>query len=121
MSVKTDNPSSIPGQLKILAQSVRNFCSSNRPASAMECYICDICIEQFDLGERLPKVLACGHTLCLSCVRRLPDRRCPTCRREFDSPPEALPNTFALLPFLQGPRLDSVVPPSARTFQVAAE
>lgn len=78
----------------------------------MECYICDICIEQFDVGERLPKVLACGHTLCLSCVRRLRDRRCPTCRREFDSPPEALPNTFALLPFLQGPRLDRA--PAAR-------
>ncbi|XP_026289411.2 uncharacterized protein LOC113214308 [Frankliniella occidentalis] len=68
---------------------------------------CDICTEQFDGAERLPKSMPCGHTACLQCLRRLPDCSCPTCRRDFNGPPEGLPNNFTVLKFLEGRRLDS--------------
>ncbi|XP_052124753.1 uncharacterized protein LOC127749671 [Frankliniella occidentalis] len=56
---------------------------------------------------RLPKVLPCGHTACLQCLRRLPDNSCPTCRRDFNSPPEELITNFLVLKLLEGVRLDS--------------
>ncbi|XP_026278689.1 uncharacterized protein LOC113206676 isoform X2 [Frankliniella occidentalis] len=67
---------------------------------------CDICTERFDSAERLPKVLLCGHTACLQCLRRLPDSSCPTCRRNFNGPPEGLITNFILLKS-EGVRLDS--------------
>ncbi|XP_026290056.2 uncharacterized protein LOC113214794 [Frankliniella occidentalis] len=68
---------------------------------------CNLCAELFDGAERLPKVLPCGHTACLQCLRRLPDRGCPTCRRDFHGPTEELPSNFFLLQLLQGARLHS--------------
>ncbi|XP_026294191.1 uncharacterized protein LOC113218176 [Frankliniella occidentalis] len=68
---------------------------------------CDICTEHFDGAERLPKSLPCGHTVCLQCLGRLPDRRCPTCRQDFNGPPDGLPTNFMVLRFLKRRRLDS--------------
>ncbi|XP_052124719.1 uncharacterized protein LOC113206702 isoform X1 [Frankliniella occidentalis] len=68
---------------------------------------CDICSERFDGAERLPKVLPCGHTACLQCLRRLPDSCCPTCRRYFNRPPERLVAKFLAMKLLEGVRLDS--------------
>ncbi|XP_026287463.1 E3 ubiquitin-protein ligase TRIM32-like [Frankliniella occidentalis] len=67
---------------------------------------CDICTERFDGAERLPKVLPCGHTACLQCMRRLPDSSCPTCRQDFIGPPEGLPANFLALRMLEGVRQD---------------
>ncbi|XP_052122274.1 uncharacterized protein LOC113212093 isoform X1 [Frankliniella occidentalis] len=67
---------------------------------------CDLCTEHLDGAERVPKVLPCGHSACIQCLRRLPDARCPTCRRDFTGPPEGLPTNFLALKLLEGRRLD---------------
>ncbi|XP_052124729.1 uncharacterized protein LOC113206702 isoform X8 [Frankliniella occidentalis] len=68
---------------------------------------CDICSERFDGAERLPKVLPCGHTACLQCLRRLPDSCCPTCRRDFNGPPVQLITNFLALKLVEEAKLDS--------------
>ncbi|XP_026285407.2 uncharacterized protein LOC113211298 isoform X3 [Frankliniella occidentalis] len=68
---------------------------------------CDICVDLFDDAELLPKVLPCGHTVCLQCLRRLPDRSCPTCRRDFVGSSEELPTNFTVLQALQQGKQDS--------------
>ncbi|XP_052122277.1 uncharacterized protein LOC113212093 isoform X3 [Frankliniella occidentalis] len=67
---------------------------------------CDLCTEHLDGAERVPKVLPCGHSACIQCLRRLPDARCPTCRRDFNGPPDALPTNFLALKLLEERRLD---------------
>ena len=42
---------------------------------------CSICMEQFDEGQRPPKVLPCGHTYCLRCLLALQDSVCPADRK----------------------------------------
>ncbi|KAK3928889.1 E3 ubiquitin-protein ligase TRIM32 [Frankliniella fusca] len=56
---------------------------------------CSVCQEDYNEEERVPKVLPCGHTVCLQCVRRL--QQCPTCRRVFNGSPAEQPNNFCLL------------------------
>lgn len=48
---------------------------------------CIICIEEFDVKDRPPVVLPCGHTyVCLTCAKRL--RKCMECREPlFWTPP----------------------------------
>ncbi|XP_052133598.1 uncharacterized protein LOC113217539 [Frankliniella occidentalis] len=72
----------------------------------MECD-CDMSAEAFDGTKQPPKVLPCGHTACLQCLRRLPGRSCPTCRRDFNGPLEGLPTNFSLLKLMEGMKLDS--------------
>ncbi|CCD61917.1 RING-type domain-containing protein [Caenorhabditis elegans] len=31
--------------------------------------LCELCLVPFDRSERMPKVLACGHTLCVNCMK----------------------------------------------------
>ncbi|XP_034251505.1 uncharacterized protein LOC117651533 [Thrips palmi] len=61
---------------------------------------CNICLERFDNGERLPKCLPCGHTECLKCLKELTNLRCPECRRELVGPVDALPNNYFALSFV---------------------
>ncbi|XP_052124748.1 uncharacterized protein LOC113209648 [Frankliniella occidentalis] len=75
-------------------------CSSATGSMDLEC---DVCFERFDGADRLPKVLPCGHTVCLQCLRRLP--HCPTCRRDFNKPPEGPVTNFLALNLLEGVRL----------------
>lgn len=45
---------------------------------------CQICFEKFDHSLHKPFVLIpCTHTVCITCLGILPDKRCPTCGREF--------------------------------------
>ncbi|XP_026293224.1 uncharacterized protein LOC113217512 [Frankliniella occidentalis] len=64
---------------------------------------CDICLEDFNQVERVPKMVSCGHTVCLLCLQQSDRRQCPTCRRVFDVPPDALPNNYQLLRQLERP------------------
>ena len=47
---------------------------------------CEICVSVYDSQEHLPKILSCGHTLCLCCVKKLlgmhpaGNLTCPKCR-----------------------------------------
>lgn len=63
---------------------------------------CVRCNRPFVTGERplIPKVLPCGHTVCLGCLReQLPVSECPiaACRQVFNGPPEELPTNLALV------------------------
>ncbi|XP_052121835.1 uncharacterized protein LOC113206912 [Frankliniella occidentalis] len=58
---------------------------------------CDICMEDYDQGEHVPKMVPCGHTVCLKCLQKSDKRECPTCRRAFKPAPKALPNNYNLL------------------------
>lgn len=68
---------------------------------------CSVCLEIFNSGERLPKILSCGHTLCASCVvdvvkdEKLP---CPQCREVVDA--RHLATNFALLQALEEKRAE---------------
>ncbi|XP_052126164.1 uncharacterized protein LOC113215182 isoform X4 [Frankliniella occidentalis] len=64
---------------------------------------CDICLEDYNQVERVPKMVPCGHTVCLRCLEQSSRKECPTCRRVFDVPPDALPNNFALLRLIVRP------------------
>ncbi|XP_034242629.1 cell wall protein AWA1-like isoform X2 [Thrips palmi] len=62
--------------------------------SAMEC---QVCFEKFNAVERRPKVLPCGHTYCLQCLKELPRQRCPTDRKIFTELPVNLVDNFQIL------------------------
>ena len=45
---------------------------------------CQICFEKFDHSKHKPYVLIpCTHTLCITCLNNLPDKKCPSCTRVF--------------------------------------
>ena len=44
---------------------------------------CDICLDLFDHSIHKPSVLICGHTFCLSCLKKLNKKQCPTCNKQF--------------------------------------
>ena len=58
-------------------------------ADALSCYIC---LLQYDLQGRMPKIFPCLHTVCLSCASELCQRHldaefpCPTCRQPVTIP-----------------------------------
>ena len=50
---------------------------------------CPVCMLKYDLPDRVPKILGCGHTFCLCCLRELGSGdklNCPTCRAELHVP-----------------------------------
>ncbi|KAK1787327.1 hypothetical protein P4O66_002829 [Electrophorus voltai] len=54
---------------------------------------CIICYNAYNLGERLPRKLYCGHTFCQACLRRLDTLineqlwiPCPQCRQNTPLP-----------------------------------
>ena len=53
---------------------------------------CELCLNPWNSDFRIPKILPCGHTLCLKCLYGIMDKRkkedifkCPSCKREIDS------------------------------------
>jgi len=66
---------------------------------------CQICYEQYDHSIRKPHLLSsCGHTYCLSCLNRLGDNKCPTCKKVSN---EKHPNT-ALIEFIPESNYDKL-------------
>ncbi|XP_033126822.1 RING finger protein nhl-1-like [Anneissia japonica] len=50
---------------------------------------CHICAEKYNLTDRRPKVLNCGHRFCLGCLNLLGQQnhiKCPNCQKVFDIP-----------------------------------
>ncbi|XP_026288919.2 uncharacterized protein LOC113213907 [Frankliniella occidentalis] len=64
---------------------------------------CDICLEDYNEVEHVPKMVPCGHTVCLRCLEQSDRKECPTCRWEFEVAPDALRNNFALLRLIERP------------------
>lgn len=58
---------------------------------------CSVCYEPFDIRERRPKIVPCGHTFCLQCLTLFQTNECPTCRTEFRWPPNDLTDNFLAL------------------------
>ncbi|KAF1749413.1 hypothetical protein GCK72_025881 [Caenorhabditis remanei] len=68
--------------LKLKAKSQAGSVQANRDALS-----CGICLENYDNDEKLPKVLNCGHTICLVCLDSLEKSNgylvsCPFCREK---------------------------------------
>ena len=40
---------------------------------------CPICFEQYGPRDRRPTSFPCGHSICIGCMRELPNNECPTC------------------------------------------
>ncbi|XP_039071430.1 uncharacterized protein LOC120218569 isoform X2 [Hibiscus syriacus] len=76
---------------------------------------CPVCLQPYDGECTIPRVLACGHTVCESCLVNLPKKlpgaiRCPACTVLVKYPPEGpttLPKNIDLLrliPASENPR-----------------
>ncbi|XP_034240953.1 tripartite motif-containing protein 2-like isoform X4 [Thrips palmi] len=76
---------------------------------------CEVCYEQFNLAARRPKLLSCGHTVCLRCVVLISDKArnarndaetsflCPIDRKETRRKPEELNDNYYILSLMQEP------------------
>ncbi|KAK6729763.1 hypothetical protein RB195_006673 [Necator americanus] len=79
----------------------------------VDLHACGICFQLYDESERLPKVLSCGHTNCLTCLSSWvkhsssPFPVCSICRRVTRKPVRLLPNNFQLLQVLRRMKLTS--------------
>jgi len=65
-----------------------------------DCSSCQICFLPYNGRARLPKVLCCGHTICLSCLNNLPKwqnrQKCPICKEVMPPNPSFPTNHIAL-------------------------
>ena len=64
-------------------------CDSRLDSSDMFC--CTICFEKYNETDQLPKLLACGHTFCLTCHKGWANVKkgliiCPTCKDKSTLP-----------------------------------
>ena len=68
---------------------------------------CPVCLESFAPNSRVPKILSCGHSLCVECLTRIFDSSglsnvCPQCRKPFNYPTcESVPDNYALSQLLE--------------------
>lgn len=59
---------------------------------------CAVCLGPFNVCDRLPLVLQCGHTYCSSCVSKLHDPiRCPLCGKVDSRAAAQLPRNYGLV------------------------
>ncbi|XP_034239118.1 roquin-1-like [Thrips palmi] len=78
--------------IPLFHRTLQSSSSRARGRGSMEC---DVCMQHFDSAERRPKVLLCGHTYCLSCLRQLATKKCPVDEKAFQL--DALADNFKLL------------------------
>ncbi|KAK6037079.1 zinc finger, C3HC4 type [Cooperia oncophora] len=87
--------------------------SSIKSATLADLHACGICYQLYNDSERLPKVLSCGHTNCLTCLNSWqkhgssPFPICAVCRKVTRRPIHSLPNNFQLLQVLRRMKLIS--------------
>ena len=62
---------------------------------------CVVCFEQYDNKKRVPKILPCQHTYCLSCLMSIGaetiDIKCPGCRKKHKVPQKGFTTNRAIL------------------------
>ncbi|XP_076091142.1 uncharacterized protein LOC143063082 isoform X1 [Mytilus galloprovincialis] len=58
---------------------------------------CQVCFHVFDEGHHRPISLACGHTVCRTCLCNLPQKRCPFDQNTIAKDVSELPVNYALL------------------------
>ncbi|KAJ1524591.1 hypothetical protein ONE63_011077 [Megalurothrips usitatus] len=72
---------------------------------------CTECLKPFDHDQHRPKVLPCGHSLCLQCLQK-PLFRCPSDKKTFGYQPLKLPDNYSVLYFLEPAKsLSAAAPP----------
>ena len=72
-------------RIEALLRQARELTSPAEPFDIPANFSCNVCFERYDTGEHLPLTLMCGHTLCLSCMSRLPAMICPSCREPINA------------------------------------
>lgn len=63
-------------------------------------YRCEICHSKFNTYSNTPRILPCGHTLCLKCINRLKSSsvlKCPFDRKSIDLHSDDFPINYYLL------------------------
>jgi hypothetical protein len=69
-----------------------------------EKFCCGICAEKFNEKDKQPKILKCGHTICVKCLNKInkqSDFKCPYCKLSIDKSYIAVaPTNFAILSLL---------------------
>jgi hypothetical protein len=66
---------------------------------------CEICQGLFDCYQNIPKVLPCGHTICLKCIERMRNKeiaRCPFDRKILDFDDDRLMNNYYIISLIEG-------------------
>ena len=61
---------------------------------------CPICYDPYNDKEKIPRILACGHTFCQNCLLDLRTSNiltCPTCRTYFSPDVKQLIKNFTIL------------------------
>ncbi|TNV77210.1 hypothetical protein FGO68_gene672 [Halteria grandinella] len=69
-------------------------------------HTCSICMEGYQLIERVPVVLGCGHTICISCAKKMLKAafiQCPfdNIKRKIEGGVERLPKNFSLIHLIE--------------------
>ncbi|XP_010269042.1 PREDICTED: uncharacterized protein LOC104605824 isoform X2 [Nelumbo nucifera] len=79
------------------------------PHREVELPECPVCLQIYNSGGTIPRVLSCGHSACEACLGQLSQRfpntiRCPACTQLVKFPeaqgPSALPKNIDLLSFI---------------------
>ncbi|TNV77559.1 hypothetical protein FGO68_gene2919 [Halteria grandinella] len=75
-----------------------------------EKHTCQICMEGYQLVERVPVVLGCGHTLCVNCAKpmlKFDQIKCPFCNKQAKGQADSLPKNFALIQLIEEEKWES--------------
>ncbi|XP_033107204.1 uncharacterized protein LOC117109070 [Anneissia japonica] len=75
--------------------------------------VCNICANEYDEGDYVPKVLPCSHTICLLCVNKLivgGSLSCPECRQKHPVPkaPSTLPTNRIVYEMMEAVKDNSI-------------
>ena len=80
---------------------------------------CSICMEHYDRNTRVPKLLPCEHTFCLTCLTSLSvsmdsldNVECPVCRAEHSVPSKGFTTNRAMLDIVDQLQKDITSTPS---------
>lgn len=69
--------------------------------------VCITCYDRFDLLDRTPLILDCGHTICGACCGKMSEEQteefllCPVCRQECYTPVDQLPKNYLVLSLIE--------------------
>lgn len=79
---------------------------------------CEVCLVPYDLDLHRPKILSCGHTICLACTNNssllLAKRKCPTCDKDLTIEPNGLlPDNIFIIRMLETADSDGAPPRKA--------
>ena len=75
----------LSAKIDALIQHASNLPVPPEPYSIPSSFGCSVCFEGYNNGQHLPLTMRCGHTLCLSCMNQLRERKCPNCKEPIQA------------------------------------